>query len=98
MEENKFIDTVIDRTLISKLDKNQVTKKTEHVYLDESKLKTNDSVLLSYLKENRTKGGKVILQPLNLQQYEVREVDSKDIVIATVPWPDFSGLSFSLRC
>lgn len=34
-----------------------------------------------FIKGNSLKGGKVILQPLNLQQYKPIEVDMKDIVI-----------------
>ena len=33
------------------------------------------------MKGSYLRGGKVILQPMNLQQYESREVDTKDIVI-----------------
>jgi len=34
-----------------------------------------------FMKGSYLRGGKVILQPMNLQQYESREVDTKDIVI-----------------
>lgn len=33
------------------------------------------------MKENYLKGGKVVLQPMNVQNYKIEEVNTNDIVI-----------------